>query len=172
CRRFCSFRFCRCKWSHERFFEIVNVFEILDRILLGFSENADADQIKDHVPDVFAGLDTPAIEHRDDHRAEFLERVLPDAIEQFWPRYMTHADSLDFLLLRRREVERIAQKDVPVAVIVDLGHARSELLASKFETGQALLYSAARPAGKLRGGLLVFTPNRAQHRIRLGNNEH
>src|SRR5207248_7938561 len=89
CRRFGSFRFCRCEWSHERFFEIVNVFEILDRILLGFSENAGADQIKNHVPDVFAGLDTPAIEHSNDHRAEFLERVLPDAIEQFWPRYMT-----------------------------------------------------------------------------------
>jgi len=75
-------------------------------------------------------LDTPAIEHSHDHRAEFLERVLPNAIEQFWPRYMTHADSLDSLLLLRREVERIAQKNVPVSVIARVvGYNRLESLS-------------------------------------------
>jgi len=43
---------------------------------------------------------------------------------------MTHADSLDFLLLLRREVERIAQKDVPVPVIARVvGYNRLESLS-------------------------------------------
>ena len=34
---------------------------------------------------------------------------------------MTHADALNFLLLFRREVERIAQKHIPVPVIAGVG---------------------------------------------------
>src|SRR5262245_8208742 len=69
----------------------------------------------------------PAIEDRDDHGAKFLERVLPHAIEQFRPGHMTHADSLDFLLLLGRKVECIAQKDVPVPVIAGVvDHKRLE----------------------------------------------
>ena len=97
------------------------------RVLLGFSEHPGADQIKNHVPDVFAGMDAPAIEHRHHHRAEFLERVLPDAIEQFRPGHVTHADALDFLLLFGGEVERVAQKDIPVPLIAGVAaHNRLE----------------------------------------------
>ena len=39
------------------------------------------------------------------------------------------------------------------------------------QTRQALRYSPAFPAGKQRSDLLVFTPNRSQHRIGLGNKE-
>jgi hypothetical protein len=49
-------------------------------------------------------MDAPAIEHYHHHRAEFLERVPPDAIEQLRSGHVTHADALDFLLLFRREV--------------------------------------------------------------------
>src|SRR5262245_21299532 len=81
------------------------------------------------MPDVFAGMDAPAIKYRHHHRAEFLERVLPDAIEQFRPGHMTHADPLDFLLLLGCEVERIAQKNVPVPLVAGvIGHNRFESL--------------------------------------------
>src|SRR5215471_6105363 len=62
-------------------------------------------------------MNTPAIEHRNNHRAKLLQRVLPDAVEQFWPGHMTHADALDFLLLFGCEVERVAQKDIAVPLI-------------------------------------------------------
>jgi hypothetical protein len=74
-------------------------------------------------------MDAPAIEHRHHHRAEFLKRVPPDAIEQFRPGHVTHADALDFLLLLGREVERVAQKDIPVPLIAGVvGHNRLESL--------------------------------------------
>ena len=38
--------------------------------------------------------------------------------------------------------------------------------------GQALRYSPTLPARKQRRDLLIFTANRAQYRIGLGNNEH
>ena len=60
----------------------------------------------------------------------------------------------------------------PIQIVVDLGHARGELLSSKLQTRQTLRYSTAFPAGKQRNDLLVFTANRAQHRIGLGNEEH
>src|SRR5262249_31412145 len=88
-----------------------------------------ADQIENHVPYVFAAMYAPAVEDRDDHGAKFLERVLPDAIEQLRPGHMAHAHSLDFLLLLGRKVECIAQKDVPVPVIAGVvGHKRLESL--------------------------------------------
>ena len=62
-------------------------------------------------------MNTPAIEHRHNHRAKLLQRVLTDAVEQFRPGNMTHADALDLLLLLGCEVERVAQKDVAVPVI-------------------------------------------------------
>ena len=72
-------------------------------------------------------MDAPVIEHRHHHRAEFLKCVLPDAIEQFRPGHVTHADALNFLLLFRREVERIAQKHIHVPVIAGVGiHDRIE----------------------------------------------
>src|SRR5262245_20882003 len=81
------------------------------------------------MPDVFAGTDSPAIEHRHHHWAKFLERVLPHAVEQFRAGHMTHTDALDFLLLLGCEVECIAQKDVPVPVIAGVvGHKRLESL--------------------------------------------
>src|SRR6185436_20829305 len=56
-------------------------------------------------------------------------RVLADAIEQFRPGHMTHADALGFLLLLGREVERVAQKDIPVPLIAGVaGHNRFESL--------------------------------------------
>src|SRR6476646_12244629 len=40
---------------------------------------------------------------------------------------MTHADALDFLLLLGREVERVAQKDIPVPLIAGVAiHNRLE----------------------------------------------
>src|SRR5215470_8524131 len=89
-RRFRALRFCRCERCYKCLFEIVDIFEIFDRILLGFSEDTGGDQIKNHVPDVFAGMDAPAIEDCHYHRPEFLEGVLPHAIEQFWPGHMTY----------------------------------------------------------------------------------
>src|SRR4029450_13851529 len=126
---FDGFRFRRCERLHKRLLEIVNVFKVLYRILLGFPENAGTDQVKYHMPDVFAGTDSPAIEHGHHHWAEFLERVLPDAIEQFRAGYMTHTDALGFLLLLGRKVERVAQKDIPLPLIARVAaHNRLESL--------------------------------------------
>ena len=96
--------------------KIVHALEILDRILVGFSENAGADEIENHVPDVFAAIDSPAGKNRHHHRPEFLERVLPHAFEQLRPGHVANGRAFDFLLLLGRVIERVAQKDVSIAV--------------------------------------------------------
>src|SRR5262249_55453852 len=74
-------------------------------------------------------MNAPAIEHCHHHRAEFPQRVLPRAVEQFRPGYMTHADALEFLLLLGGEIERVTQKDVAIPVIAGVGgHNRLESL--------------------------------------------
>src|SRR5205823_5995590 len=100
---------------------IINVLEVLDRILLSLSEHPGADQVKHDVADVFAGMNAPAIEHRHHHRTEFLDRILPHAFEQLRPRHMAHTDALDLLLLLGRKIERVAQKDVAVPLITWVG---------------------------------------------------
>src|SRR6476659_6768598 len=80
-RRFCSRGFIRGEGFHKSLFETINVFEIFDRIVLGFSEYACTDQIKDNVPNVLTRMDSPVIEDGHHHRPEFLQRVPAHAIE-------------------------------------------------------------------------------------------
>src|SRR5436190_23181071 len=107
-RRFRSRGFIRGEGFHKSLFETINVFEIFDRIVLGFSEYTCADQIKDNVPNVLTRMDSPAIEDRHHHRSEFLQRIPPYSIEQLRAAHVTNADAFDFLLLLRRKVERVA----------------------------------------------------------------
>ena len=116
-RRFRSRRFFRGEGSHKDLFKIINVLEMFDRILLGLPEYASADEIKDDVPDVLAGMDSPVIEDGYHHRSEFLESVPSHTVEQLWPRYVADADAFDFLLLLRREIKRVPQKDISVPLI-------------------------------------------------------
>src|SRR5205823_2401218 len=102
---------------HERFLKIVNRFEILDRIFVGLSENSRADEIEDHVTDIFAGTNSPVIEYRNDQRPEFFERVLPDSFEQFRPGNVAYGRAFYFLLLFGGVIERVAQKNVGLALI-------------------------------------------------------
>src|SRR5437667_18475 len=47
---------------HKSLSKIVNILEVLDRILLGLSKYPGADQVKNHVPDVLAGMNAPVVE--------------------------------------------------------------------------------------------------------------
>src|SRR6266516_6667079 len=116
-RRFRSRRFFRGERFHKNLFKIINILEIFDRILFGFPEHACADQIKDNVSNVLAGVDSPVIEDRHHHRPEFLESVPPHSVEQFRPSHVTHAHAFDFLLLLGREIERVTQKAVGLPLI-------------------------------------------------------
>src|SRR5207247_8786862 len=102
---------------HKSLVKIIDVLEIFDGILLGLPEYPGADQVKNHVSNVFAKMNAPVIENRHDQRPKFLERVLPHPFQQFRPTYMTHSSYLDFLLLFRREIERITQKNIRVPLV-------------------------------------------------------
>src|SRR6266404_2052921 len=113
----------RCHWFRWRerlyigLFKIVDVLEIFDRIFLGFPKYACADQVKNHVSNILAGMNAPVIENRHDQRPELLQRVLPHPSEQFRSTHMTHVSSLDFLLLFCGEIERVAQKNIRVPLV-------------------------------------------------------
>src|SRR5205809_7873920 len=109
--------FFRCERLHKNLFKIINVLEMFDRILLGLPEYASADEVKDDVPNVLAGMDSPVIEDGYHHRSEFFESVPSHTVEQLRPRYVAHIDAFDFLLLLRREIERVPQKDISVPLI-------------------------------------------------------
>src|ERR1044071_5144679 len=145
CRWFLTLRLRRCERSYKCLFEVVNILEILNRIFFSFSENPGGDQIKNHMSNVLARMNAPAIEHRHYHRAEFFQRILPNAIEQFWTGYMAHADTSDLFLLLCRKIERIAQKNVTVPLIAGVvGHNRFESLSeSNFLHGQKTRVSNA-----------------------------
>ena len=115
--RFRSRRFFRCERLHKNLFKIINVLEMFDRIILGLPKYASADKVKDYVPNVLAGMDSPVIEDSYHHRSEFLESVPPHTVEQLRPRHVAHADAFDFLLLLRREIERVPQKDISVPLV-------------------------------------------------------
>src|SRR5437870_7337886 len=119
--------FCRRERLHKSLLKIIDVLEILDRIFLGLPEYPGANQVKNHVPNVFAGMNSPIVENRHDQRSELLERVLPHASQQLGSRHMPDRGSLDFLLLFCREIERVAQKNVRVPLVTRVvGHDRIE----------------------------------------------
>jgi len=90
---------------------------MFDRILLGLPEYASPDEVKDDVPNVLAGMDSPVVEDGNHHGAEFLESVPPHTVEQLRPRYVAHADAFDFLLLLGGEIESVPQKEISVSLI-------------------------------------------------------
>src|SRR5207245_11196349 len=57
----------------------------------------------------------------------------------------------------------------PVHVIVNIAHSSGKLFASSVQMRQTLRDSSPFPAGKQPDALLVFTRDRAQNRIGLGN---
>ena len=60
---------------------------------------------------------SPVGKNRHHHRTKFLQRILPHAFEQFRAGHVTNECALDFLLLLGRVIERVAQKNVGVALI-------------------------------------------------------
>ena len=68
--------------GHECLVKRVAGLEIVDCILIRFSEDADVDQIKDHRAEILAARDTPVGENGRHHWTELFQRKLPDAIEQ------------------------------------------------------------------------------------------
>src|SRR5262245_35866528 len=106
--RFGARLFCRRERGHKSLLKSKDVFEILDRIFLGLPEYPGANQVKNHVSNVLAGMNSPIFENRNDQRSELLERVLPHASQQLRSRHMPNRGALDLLLLFCREIERIA----------------------------------------------------------------
>src|SRR5437868_6395098 len=82
-RGFPAARIWRRKRRDERIVKAVAAFEIVERIALGFSKDADANQIKNHLADVLAAMNAPIRKNRRHHRPELFERELPHAVEQF-----------------------------------------------------------------------------------------
>src|SRR6185437_13402820 len=103
--------FFRREWLRENLFEIINVPEIFDRIVLGFSEYPGANQVKNHVSDVLGRVNAPTIENRHDHRSELLERVLAQSLQELRSSHVPDAGAFRFLLLLGREIERVTQKN-------------------------------------------------------------
>ena len=123
--RFGARWFFRGERLYKSLFKIIDVLEILNRILLCLSKYAGADQVKNHVPNVFAGMNSPIVENRHDQRSELLERVLPHASQQLGSRHMPDGGALDFLLLFCGEIERVAQKNVRIPLVTRVaGHDR------------------------------------------------
>jgi hypothetical protein len=107
----------RLKRLHKGLVEIKDVFEILDRIFLRLSENPGADQVEDHVANIFGGPDPPVGKDRYDHWPEFLERVLPHTFEQLRPRDVADRGALGLLLLLCRVIEGIPEEHIGVALV-------------------------------------------------------
>src|SRR5205823_14831887 len=111
------------KRLHEGLLKVVDVLEILDRIFRSFSKYSGIDQIKNHVSNIFAGMNTPVIETRHDHRSEFFERVLPDTVVQLRHAHVAHRSALYLLLLFRGEIKRIPQKHICIPLVTRVaGH--------------------------------------------------
>ena len=96
---------------------MINVPEIFYRILLGFSEYPGANQVKNHVSDILGRVNAPAIENRHDQRSELLERVLPQSLQELRSSHVPDAGALRFLLLFRREIERVTQKNICISLV-------------------------------------------------------
>lgn len=62
--------------------EVVSVSEIVERVILGFSEDATAHEIKDHVAEIFAVADTPVTKDRHHHWTELLDGIKADAFQE------------------------------------------------------------------------------------------
>src|ERR1051326_4272680 len=56
---------------HKRLLKVVNILEIFDRVLIRLPKNSRADEIEDHVPDVFSRMDAPVLKHCQHHRSKF-----------------------------------------------------------------------------------------------------
>lgn len=78
-------RFPRAKRLNEGFMEVIAVREVLDGILIGFTQQAFADEVKDNVPEVDAFIDTPLGENALGYRPKFLEGIFAHTVEQLLP---------------------------------------------------------------------------------------
>ncbi len=68
---------------HEGLAEVESVFEIFQGVAVALSENLLIDEIEHDLAHVLAFVDPPVGKDGHHHRAEFLERVLADAIQEF-----------------------------------------------------------------------------------------
>jgi len=96
---------------------MINVPKIFYRILLSFSEYPGANQIKNHVSDVFGRVNAPTIKNRRDQRSELLERILPQSLQELRSSHVPDAGAFRFLLLFGREIERVTQKNICISLV-------------------------------------------------------
>ncbi len=92
----------------------VGALKIVNRVALSFTENSDANQIKNHFAEIFATADTPVFKNCHDHWPELLQGVQAHAFEELLTRYMS-GRLFRFLALLNREIERIAQENISLA---------------------------------------------------------
>jgi hypothetical protein len=102
--------------SDKRLVKIVATAEVVDGISLGFSENAFADEIVDHLPEIFAAADAPVAEDRQHHRAIHLQRILPDSLEELLAADVAAA-FLGFFALLDGVLESVAKEIVGFAIV-------------------------------------------------------
>src|SRR5262249_36745338 len=105
------------KRLHKGIVKIVDRLEVVDRILLRFSEDSRPDQIENNTANVLAAFDSPMGKHGRDHRAKFFQGINSHPFEQLRASHMTHRCALGFLLLLGGVVERVAKEDVGITVI-------------------------------------------------------
>jgi tetratricopeptide (TPR) repeat protein len=106
------------KGRDERVVKRVSAPEIVDGVRFRLSENADRNQIEDHLAEVVAAADAPILKDRRHHRAELLQRVETDAFEELlagdvagWAAFAGLFALLDGV------VERIAEEMIGVAFV-------------------------------------------------------
>lgn len=102
--------------DNEGVVEGVAAFEVVDRIRLRFPEDADVDQIENHLPEVLAAVNAPELQDGGHHRTELLERVLADAFEELLAGNVTGRFP-GALAQLQRVVEAFAQEMVGVGVV-------------------------------------------------------
>ena len=107
-------RFFRHERGDESLVERVAALEVVDGILVRFSKNAGFDEVEDHFTEILAARDAPIGENRGHHRAEFLQRVLAQAVEQLRAGDVGRAVLVLFAELDR-VVQPVAEEKVGIA---------------------------------------------------------
>jgi tetratricopeptide (TPR) repeat protein len=96
--------------------ELVAALEVFDRVRVGFPEDALADEIEDHLAEIFPAPHTPVGQDRRDHRPVLFQRKLTDAIKQLLTGDMLSA-FLGFFAQLDCVIESVAQEEICLAII-------------------------------------------------------
>ena len=100
----------------EGFGKIITVLEIIAGIFFRARKQADFNHVENNFAKIFAVADAPFLKHGRGHWAELLQRVLPQATQQFLSGDVPHFAEIFAANELLREVERLAHKQIRVAM--------------------------------------------------------